>query len=228
MRTYIIGPLLALLPERWRTARFSELGVDWRRATAISALIEGFGAMALLAVWYSVFVTKYGGAIAGAGGGGFVGLFLVALHPVTWVICYFGCEGVVRFLAAVATGESYGTLPLAMIAWGVARARRGRRGKLVGDEVVVRSSEYDLQIASCRAKDDWKYPLTIRYGERFYQVVAGEFRPKSARRYVYFLRHLPANEIIKGLQNYDPNDISDEGGFFETMVGEMRRRWARN
>lgn len=202
--------------------------MDWPRATAISALIEGFGAMALLAVWYSVFVTKYGDTIAGAGGDGFVGLFLVALHPMTWVICYFGCEGVVRFVAAVATGESYGTLPLAMIAWGVVRAQRGCQGKIVGDEVVTRSGEYDLQIASCRVKDDWKYPLTIRYGERFYQVVAGEFRPKSARRYVYFLRHLPANEIIKGLENYDANAISDEGGFCETMIGELRRRFAGN
>lgn len=204
MWTYLIGPALALLPERWRTARFGELGVDWPRAAAVSALIEGFGALALLAVWYSIFVTKFGGAIAERGGNGFVGLFLVALHPLTWVICYFGCEGAVRFLAAVATGESYGTLPLALIAWGVERAHQRRQGRIVADEVMIRTTGHDLQVASCRAKEHWKYPLTICYQGEFYQVVSEEVLPQRLHPYIYFLRRLPANETIKGLERYDP------------------------
>lgn len=231
MGTYTIGPMLALLPERWRTARFGELGVDWARATAISGLAEGFGAAALLVVWYSVFVTKYGGAIGGAGGdyGGFVGLVLVALHPLTWVICYFGCEGVVRFLAAIATGESYGTLPLALIAWGMERAEGKHRGSPVADEVTIRTSEYDLQVASCRAKQHWKYPLTIGYQGKFYQVVIGEVLRQGLRPYVYFLRRLPANETIKGLEQYDPASVLAEQtpGFLETVISEVKRRGDR-
>lgn len=222
----MIGPVLALLPERWRAARFAELGVDWPRATTISALVEGFGAAALLVVWYSIFVTKYGDAIAAHGGDGFVGLFLVALHPLTWVICYFGCEGVVRFLAAVATGESYGTLPLALIAGGMERAKGKRRGGVVPDEVTIRTSEYDLQVASCRAKQHWKYPLTIGYQGKFYQVVSGEILRQGLRPYVYFLRLLPVNETIKGLEPYDPASVLAEEtpGFFETVMSEMKRR----
>jgi len=90
--TYTIGVVAAMLPERWRKARFAEMGVDWPRATVISALVEAFGAAALLVVWYSVFVTKYGGVVGRAGGGdysGFVALGVLALHPLTWVICYF-------------------------------------------------------------------------------------------------------------------------------------------
>lgn len=226
MGTYTIGLVAALLPERWRMARFGNLGVDWPRATAISALVEGFGAVVLLVVWYSVFVTKYGDAIAERGGDGFVGLFLVALHPLTWVICYFGCEGVVRFLAAVATGESYGTLPLALVAWGMERAEGKSRGAPVADEVTIRTSEYELQVASCREKQHWKYPLTICYQQKFYQVMSGEVLRQGVRPYVYFLRRLPGNEIIKGLEQYDPASVTEEEapGFFETVMSEVKRR----
>lgn len=228
MGTYMIGAVLALLPKRWRAARFSNLGVDWPRATAISALAEGFVAAALLVVWYSVFVTKYGGTIerAGAGDyGGFVALGLLAMHPLTWVICCFGCEGAVRFLAAVAVGEGYGTLPLALIAWGTERAEGRRRGAPLADEVMIRTSEYDLQVASCRAKQHWRYPLTIAYQEKLYQVVSGEVLRRGARPYVYFLRRLPANETIKGLEQYDPASVLAEEtlGFFETVMSEVRR-----
>lgn len=229
MGTYTIGAVLALLPERWRAARFGELGVDWPRATAISALMEGFGAAALLVVWYSVFVTKYGGAISRAGGGdysGFVGLVLVALHPLTWAICYFGCEGVWRFLASVAMGESCGTLPLVLIAWGMEHAERKRRGGPVADQVTIRTSEYDLQVASCRAKQHWIYPLTISYQEKFYQIVSGEVLRQGLRPYVYFLRRLPENETIKGLEPYDPASVLAEGtpGLFDTVISELKRR----
>lgn len=232
MWTYTIGPVLALLPERWRTASFRELGIDWPKATAISALVEGLGAAALLVVWYSIFVTKYGGVMGKAGGdyGGYVGLFSVAAHPLTWVICYFGCEGAVRFLAAVATGESYGTLPLALVAWGVERAGGKPRARLVADEVTIRTSQYDLQVASCRAKQHWKYPLTINYEDKFYQVAGGEVLRQGLRPYVYFLRRLPADEIIKGLEQYDPTKaLTDETGpgFFETVLSEVKRRVAK-
>lgn len=230
MWTYTIGPLLAVLPERWRPTCFSQLAIDWPRATAISGLIEGFGAITVLVVWYSVFVAKYGDAIAARGGDGFVGLFLVALHPLTWLICYFGCEGVVRFLAAVATGESCGSLPLALVAWGMGRMERDRRGGLVADEVKIRTSEYDLQVASCRAKQHWKYPLTICYQEKFYQVAGGEVLRRGVRPHIYFLRRLPADEIIKGLEQYDPATMLVDQrapGFFETVLSEVKRRMVR-
>ena len=113
METYFIGPLLAFLPRRWR-ARFSERKLQWARATIVSGVLEGLVAFVALVVWYSIYVTRIGEIIHGAGGqySGYVGLFALAVHPLTWVICYFGCEGVGRVLAAVATEESHGTLPL--------------------------------------------------------------------------------------------------------------------
>lgn len=209
MWTYAIGPVLVLLPKRWRTGRFAELGVDWPRATAISGLIEGFGAIALLVVWYSVFVSRLAPLVEpyvrGSLLSGYVGLFSFAAHPLTWVICYFGCEGVVRFLGAVVTGECLGTLPLALVAWAVNYWARPSEGAKVQDEVTAGADRHDLRIASSRAKDHWKYPLTICYCDQFYQVLSAEFHARAARPHVYFLRRLPPNETIKGLEQYDPS-----------------------
>lgn len=180
----------------------------------LSGLLEGLGAAALLIVWYSIFVTRIASVIdpyvRGSLLAGYVGLFSFAAHPLTWAICYLGCEGAVRFLAAVVTGESCGTLPLVLLAWGIDQARDLPQGKVIPDEVVPSQGAYDLQVASCRSKDHWKYPLTICYREQFYQVVTGEVLSAGLRPYLYLLRRLPANETIKGLEAYDPDGACAE------------------
>jgi hypothetical protein len=225
MRTYLIGPFLAFLPQAWRDAYFRDWEVDWPRAAAFSGLLEGFAAFVALVVWYSIYVTRIGQIIGGAGGhlAGYVGLFSTAMHPLTWIICYFGCEGAVRLLAAVVNGESYGTLPL----WLLSRRgnKAGVRGKAIADRVISGGTRCDLEVSSFRPKENWKYPLTIRYQDNFFQVTGQESKPLSELRpYVYFLRRLPSDEIIKGLEPYDPNVIpEDQPGFFETVLTEIRR-----
>jgi hypothetical protein len=113
---------------------------------------------------------------------------------------------------------------------GVHRAGGKPQAGLVADEVTIRTSEYDLQVASCRAKQHWKYPLTISYQERFYQVVSGEVLRHGPRPHVYFLRRLPADEIIKGLEQYDPAiALVDEKapGFLDVVLSQVRRRLVR-
>ena len=229
MGTYLIGPFLAFLPQAWRDAYFCEWKVDWSRATALSGLIEGFVAFIALVVWYSLYVTRISQIIGGAGGrlGGFVGLFSTAMHPLTWLICYFGCEGAVRLLAAVVNGESYGTLPL----WLLARRgnKAGVRGRAIADRVISGGTRCDLEVSSFRPKETWKYPLTIRYQGQFFQVIGEERKaPPEPQLYAYFLRRLPANEIIKGLEIYDPSAIPEtQPGFFDTVFTEIRRRYVK-
>ena len=57
-------------------------------------------------------------------------------------------------------------------------------------------------------------------------MMSGEVLRQGLRPYVYFLRRLPANEIIKGLEQYDPAGVLDEKtpGFFETVRSEVKRR----
>lgn len=229
MRTYLIGPFLAFLPQPWRDDAFRDWKVDWPRAAAISGLLEGLAALVALVVWYSIYVARIGEIIGGAGGrlNGYIGLFSTALHPLTWLICYFGCEGAVRLLAAVVNGESYGTLPL----WLLSRrgSKAGSRTKAIADRVISGGTHCDLEVSSFRPKENWKYPLTIRYQDEFFQIIGEERKAHpEPRPHVYFLRRLPANEIIKGMETYDPSAIPEAPpGFFETVFNEVRRRYAK-
>lgn len=236
MWTYLAGPFLAFLPPRWRAAHLSEAPVNWGRAALLSGIIESITAIAALVVWYSVFVTQAGPAIEKRFAwpySGEMGLLSLYVHPVTWMICYFGLEGAVRMLAGLVSDEAPGMLPLALVDRAARIIRHGEwRSKttLVRDKVERQGESGELRIASCRAKEHWKYPLTIRYKGEFFQVQGEEHIPTERNRpHVYRLKKLPANEIIRGLEEYDPEGVLHEEklpGFFATVAGELRKKWS--
>ena len=236
MWTYLAGPVLAFLPARWRSAYLRGVSVNWPRAAQLSGVIEAIAAIAALVVWYSVFVTEAGPAIEKYVGwpySGPLGLVSLFLHPLTWVICYFGAEGVVRMLAGLVAEESPGTLPLVLADRGIRFVRHGEwreEPALVRDQVDRHGLTGDLRIASCRKKDHWKYPLTIRHEGEIFQVQGEEHLPNERLRpHVYRLTQLPANEIIRGLEEYDPESALHETkppGFFATVAGELRKKWS--
>ena len=127
MLTYLLGPLLALLPQRWRKAFFSGVSVDWRRATALSAFAESVIALAALMYWYSYSMTTWvDRALDAALAGklptgvtdhdiGFTALVVWSTHPLTWLIAYAGLEGAVRFVGAAFSENSMGILPLFLL-----------------------------------------------------------------------------------------------------------------
>lgn len=236
MWTYLLGPFLAFLPTRWRTAYLSVSRVNWARATQLSGIIESIAAIAALVVWYSVFVTRVGPAIDSHFGwpySGEMGLLSLSMHPLTWMLCYFGLEGAVRMLSGLVTDEAPGILPLVLADRAVRFARHGEwrtKPRLVRDEVQLQRESGELRIASCRPKDHWKYPLTIRHQGEFFRVQGEEHSAAGRDRpHVYRLRRLPTNEIIRGLEDYDPQDVLHEEtppGFFATVFGEIKRRWS--
>jgi hypothetical protein len=57
--TYFLGPLLALLPQRWRKSLFSNLPVHWRMATILSGFGESVVALVALMYWYSYMMTRW-------------------------------------------------------------------------------------------------------------------------------------------------------------------------
>ncbi|HEV2299224.1 MAG TPA: hypothetical protein VGR72_11985 [Candidatus Acidoferrales bacterium] len=210
--------------------------MNWGRATLLSGIIESITAIAALVVWYSVFVTRAGPAIERHFAwpySGETGLLSLYMHPVTWMICYFGLEGAVRMLAGLVSDEAPGTLPLALVdraAWIIRQGEWRSKPTLVRDKVERRGESRELRIASCRAKEHWKYPLTIRYKGEFFQVQGEEhFSAERSRPHVYRLKKLPANEIIKGLKEYDPENVLHEEklpGFFATVAGELKKKWS--
>jgi hypothetical protein len=127
MLTFLIGPILALLPRYWRRALPSFLQVNWTAAGVLSGLLEAVLAIVATSYWYNHAMTTMldNAADARLAGKlppwvvdhdlGFAALFIFATHPLTLGIAYFAVEGSVRFLAAFSSGNALGLLPLYLV-----------------------------------------------------------------------------------------------------------------
>jgi len=125
--TYVLGPVLVLLPRRWREVLGSG-EVHWGRAGVLSGLLEGVGGIVALGYWYSygfsrMVDTGVATALRGDLGPGVtdqevggVSYVVIMTHPITWLLAFFVVEGAVR-LCAAAFAEPVGTLPLVLVDW---------------------------------------------------------------------------------------------------------------
>jgi len=123
MLTYVLGPILALLPRAWRKSVAASESVNWRIATVLSGFGESLIALIAMMIWYSHSVTSWvergiNSAITGKMPQGvtdheigFMGLLIFAMHPLTWLIAFAGVEGMVR-LVGTFTETYLGILPL--------------------------------------------------------------------------------------------------------------------
>lgn len=215
--TYLLGPFLAFLPLRWRKAHLSRWPIRWGTAAFLSGLLETVAFFPLLIWWYSYFVTSFAQVLAqsDAAGGvpegreGLVGVAGFAMNPLTWVVFYIGFEGLVRAAGTLAGGEARGTIFLAAPYFLYKKAAKRSEVPelpLVRDEITPGDSTCDMRIASSRAKAEWKYPFTIRYGGGYFQVAGMAKLAAGPRPFVYSMRRLPAGEIARGLHEYNPDD----------------------
>ncbi len=126
MLVYLLGPLLAMFPERWRKALPFHQSVPWKSAAILSGLAESVIALASLLFWYSYSVTSWVSRgldsvlsksppmDIGEGEVGFAALLIWATHPLTWTFAFFAIEGVARFCASF-TDTVLGVLPLYLV-----------------------------------------------------------------------------------------------------------------
>jgi hypothetical protein len=164
--SFLLGPVLALFPKRWRNSLSSVLSVAWRPATVLSGFLESVIALIGLLYWYSRYMTTLvdhgvDSAISGKMPAGvtdheigFAALVIWATHPLTWLLAYGGVEGVVRLLAAAIADTCMGILPLflldkvfARLTWRGERqtvaARNGTQGNIssyleaIGEKILV-------------------------------------------------------------------------------------------
>lgn len=245
MRTKLPAPILVLLPPDWRRSLQDADSIDWHRAAVISGLVQSILALAVYIFWYyyaaghwarqAIHASLMAHPDLGADTGitGSLTFVIISLHPLTWILWYLSIEGILRTLNARANFETAGTLPLRLVdrATRVAKYGEWSAQHRVKDEVTRGHGNWDLKISSCRPKQNWKYPLTIRYQGEFFQVHGEEKAAAASERpYVYLLRHLPSTEIIRGLENYDPEEAFAEEnppGFFATVYGEVRKKFAK-
>jgi hypothetical protein len=148
VKTYILGPFLALFPGRWRAALPAALFVEWPKAAFISGLAEVAAALLVMMHWYSHSMMAWvdngvDSAMSGKMGPGVTTheiagtAFVVWItHPVTWTIVYFGVEGTVRLVGAALTDNILGTLPLYLVdrAIGLIFGRRQPGGSKKADK----------------------------------------------------------------------------------------------
>jgi hypothetical protein len=131
--------------------------------------------------------------------------------PVTLLLIYFLIEGLVRFSAALVTGEVVGTMPLHLVAWARARVRQMAAeralGPVVADEVQAgEGHDCVLRVLSCRPKEGWNHLMTVSYNDVLYEV-ASQQAGTPPRRYVYLLRFKPEHKVVRGLHLYDPEEV---------------------
>jgi hypothetical protein len=221
MWIYLFGPFLSLLPASWRANLFFAESFKWRCAAFTSGVLEACASLCALVVWYSYSVTHHTQVLLSQALRanpdvvprpeilGLMGFMSVALNVVTWVICWFWFEGVIRAFGAAITGEIVGTLPLWIIDQSyraVSRWNRNRRlPPLAPDEVTCcKDGQVEvLRVSSCQPKTTWKNRPTIRIKEDFFQVDKSMLG-SGTRPYVYYLRRFQPGEIIRGLENCDP------------------------
>jgi hypothetical protein len=150
--TYLLGPLLAFLPRRWRDRLPNADKVNWERAGTLSGLLEmlagivGLGYAYLMAMprLYEMNFDAANKANADVSeyhvrGAAWI---LFMLQPVTWLLFYAYFEGAVRMCGAAFAENVAGTLPLAIV------DRILRRGTRRSDVPVTES--WDSFVASVR------------------------------------------------------------------------------
>ncbi|MFQ5925903.1 MAG: hypothetical protein ACE5MH_00520 [Terriglobia bacterium] len=223
MRTYVLGPVLVLLPESYRRRLGGRLEINWTRAALLSGGAQTAATLLLLAVRYLDFIERviqrYGGTMVEAIEEGELSRALSTLGPASWLeylfqpltllLIYLFVEGAVRLLAAVSSEQAIGSLPFYLLEVGRARGAEIRReralGPLIPDEV-TRLGAHELRIASCRPRDTWDHLLTIEYEEEFYEL-AETLPGRPPRPYVYRLRPIPPGKVIRGIHRYHPHEL---------------------
>jgi len=219
MWTYLIGPLAALLPRRWRQGCESRHAISWIPAAFISGLGEFLAGVCAFVYWYSYSVTHWARlvifsttaqhpeAAVPEGTEGFAALTLLALHPLSWLIAGVMVEGAIRFASAAFVGTVVGSLPLYVVeqVW-VLRGRRKEMELTEGpDEISVMTDGEDeiLEIASCVDKPGWDPPKVVHWGEHYYRLESRR-KERTARPFVFWLRRLTVGVASPLVLEYRP------------------------
>jgi hypothetical protein len=212
--------LLSFLPKKYRNgitsqeipARGAVLGGVVEFATGAFLLLRGYSPfmqtqLASVPLSVAVEAGKQGGESAFMGLGS---IFMLAYfaQPVSLALLFLVFEGGCRVIAAFLTGEVVGSLPFYFICLLHTRLgywhRESQMGRRVPDQVQSTPGE-GLQISSSRPKS-WTPLTTIAYQGILYELESAK-SGTSPRQFIYLLRKKPLSAVIRGLYEYDPNEV---------------------
>jgi hypothetical protein len=216
---FLLSIFLSLLPKRYRKI-FTSHAIPSGGAVA-SGFLETFMSIGLLIHGYFLYSDKRLAVLpvsvmkmAGEKGGesaimgmGTIFMLEYLIHFSTLLVIFFIFEGVVRGIAAIASGDILPSLPLQVLAFMHTKLQAQTHERILGRRVcdqVYACGEY-LQIASCRPKP-WTQLTSICYEGVFYELI-DEKQDRAPHRFVYILREKPGTAVIRGIYSYDPNEV---------------------
>lgn len=187
--TILYGPVLSLVPARWRVGRLGDRYANWSTGTMISGGFECLLAVNFFCAWG----------------------FLPGSHELLlWMGMYFLTDGAWRTGSAVFNGDAAGTVLLELVGEASVVGWRSAwmwRHPALPDEVTVDDTREDwqLKIESSRAKKDWDVSRMILYDERYSRIESCA-QIEGARPFIYLLRSLPAGVPSMRVVRYAPNE----------------------
>jgi hypothetical protein len=187
--TVVYGPVLSLLPARWRASKFGNRYANWSTGTMISGGFECMLAVNFFCAW---------------------GFLPRSSNSLLWIGMYFLTDGAWRTSIAVFNGDAAGTVLLEL--FDEARVVGWRRAWMwrhpaMPDKITVDDTRTDwqLKIESSRAKKDWDATRMILYGERYYRIES-RTQVEGARPFIYLLRSLAAGVPSLRVLRYAPHE----------------------
>ena len=225
--TYVSAFFASFLPVRYRRRFELEGSVELRAATMVSGLAQAAACTAIdIARLYVQIDESMGRAgmavlsVLGSHGGdeqairlttGVLGLANFVLQPLNMLLMYFVIEGLIRCIAAMATRETFGTLPLYLVAWVHGWKDEIQFKKMMGPVIIdviqpPTEPNCDVRVLSCRPKHEWNPYITVRFRDQFY-MLAGEEVGENPRPFVYRLRKNPAWRAVVVIREYQLDDI---------------------
>jgi len=206
----VAGPILSLLPEKWRRTGVWYERVHWEAAGTVSGILEIFAAIAGLGYWYTYEMMRRIGQISEMAGNGKLGpgleehqirvaaLTLFYMAPVTWMVVSFAMRKPREARVAETVKEN---------ARSIAESVRERvmmaRLKDVEDELRFEKDGEDdvLEIWASRRRVDWDPPKTVRVDGTFYRLEEGRVGT-GPRPFQYRLRRVGAGVIGRTVIQY--------------------------
>lgn len=138
--TYVVGPVAALLPLRWRNALPVAVRVNWERAAALSGFLEITAVLVGLGYWYMFEMSRRISQIVNAPPDVQIprgleehqiqgaALTIFYMSPLTWILFYFFFEGAVRLCGGAFAESPLGTMPLYLLDKALSLTRNRREG----------------------------------------------------------------------------------------------------
>jgi len=204
MRTFFVGLLCLILPESHREGLVREYDIDAPLWSFLLGLVE-------MPVGFLLYFDQSMGYMSRSGLGA-IGWVSYHLTPMAWFLVSIALTGLVRIAAYLSNGEAVGELWAwaAIRAYEQIRAHRRRRRETrefapvhLPDRAIL-EGDGRLIIISSRKKEDWDELVTIRVGDRFFQLVRVEERRYGSWKVIaHILEEMGPNEPIRRLLHAD-------------------------